>query len=134
MVDPEPETATRVVQQMTNAATGGGNNSVSAETVHPDKNGQVAPNQEAPRSDSGTATTDAAAGSQPAVADPNELKPNIEPDQGALPPLQQSNQLDNNGSSSSASTAGVPPKSEELADISSSKKKKKKGISKLNPF
>jgi outer membrane protein assembly factor BamD len=134
MVDPEPETATRVVQQMTNAATGGGNNSVSAETVHSDKNGQVAPNQEAPRSDSGTATTDAAADSKPVVADPNELKPNIEPDQGALPPLQQSNQLDNNGSSSTASTAGAPPKSEELADISSSKKKKKKGISKLNPF
>jgi hypothetical protein len=94
----------------------------------------VAPNQEAPRSDSGTATTDAAADSKPVVADPNELKPNIEPDQGALPPLQQSNQLDNNGSSSTASTAGAPPKSEELADISSSKKKKKKGISKLNPF
>jgi hypothetical protein len=41
MVDPEPETATRVVQKMSLAAGGGGNSSVSAETVHPDKNGQV---------------------------------------------------------------------------------------------
>jgi outer membrane protein assembly factor BamD len=136
MVDPEPETATRVVQQMAAAATGGGDTSVSAETIHPDKNGQVAPNQEAPRSDTGTATTptDAAADSKPVAADPNELKPNIEPDQAALPPLQQSNELNNNGSSSSASTANAPAKGEELADISSSKKKKKKGISKLNPF
>jgi outer membrane protein assembly factor BamD len=134
MVDPEPETATRVVQQMTQAATGGGESSVSAETVHAGKNGQVAPNQEAPRSDTSAATADTSADSKPALADPNELKPNIEPDQGALPPLQQSNQLDNNGSSSSASASSAPPKSEELADISSSKKKKKKGISKLNPF
>jgi hypothetical protein len=52
----------------------------------------------------------------------------------ALPPLQQSNELDNNGSSSSASSSNTPAKTEELADISSSKKKKKKGISKLNPF
>jgi outer membrane protein assembly factor BamD len=137
MVDPEPETATKVVQQMAAAATGGGDTSVSAETIHPDKNGQVAPNQEAPRSDSGTAATptaDAAADSKAVAADPNELKPNIEPDQAALPPLQQSNELNNNGSSSSASTASAPAKGEELADISSSKKKKKKGISKLNPF
>src|SRR5450755_4194956 len=40
MVDPEPETATRVVQQMSLAAGGGGSSSVSAETVQPDKNGQ----------------------------------------------------------------------------------------------
>jgi outer membrane protein assembly factor BamD len=134
MVDPEPETATRVVQQMTQAAGGGGNSSVSAETVHPDKNGQVAPNQEAPRSDTATAAVDPAADSKPAAADPNELKPNVDADQSALPPLQQSNELNNNGSSSSASSSNTPAKTEELADISSSKKKKKKGISKLNPF
>ena len=136
MVDPEPETAIKVVQQMSLAAGGGGNSSVSAETVHPDKNGQVAPNQEAPRSDAAAAitTTDSAADSKPAVADPNELKPNVDADQNALPPLQQSNELDNNGSSSSARGSNAPAKTEELADISSSKKKKKKGISKLNPF
>jgi outer membrane protein assembly factor BamD len=134
MVDPEPETATRVVQQMSLAASGGGNSSVSAETVHTDKNGQVAPNQEAPRSDTATAAVDPAADSKPAVADPNELKPNVDADQNALPPLQQSNELNNNGSSSSASSSNTPAKTEELADISSSKKKKKKGISKLNPF
>jgi hypothetical protein len=60
------------------------------------------------------------------------LKPNVDADPNALPPLQQSNQLDtSNGTTASSSTAG---KSEELADISSSKKKKKKGIGKLNPF
>ena len=66
-------------------------------------------------------------------ADPNELKPNVETDPNALPPLQQSNQGSSSGTSS-ASAAPAPPKSEEMADISSSKKKKKKGLAKLNPF
>jgi outer membrane protein assembly factor BamD len=133
MVDPEPETATRVVQQMANAAKGG-DNAVSAETIHTNANGEVAPNQEAPRSDTGTATTDpATADAKPAVAaDPNELKPNVEPDANALPPLQQSNQLDSNGGTSASSS--TPAKTEEMADISSSKKKKKKGLAKMNPF
>jgi outer membrane protein assembly factor BamD len=133
MVDPEPETATRVVQQMANAAKGG-DNAVSAETIHTNANGEVAPNQEAPRSDTGTATTDpATADAKPAVAaDPNELKPNVEPDANALPPLQQSNQLDSNGGTSASSS--IPAKTEEMADISSSKKKKKKGLAKMNPF
>jgi hypothetical protein len=67
------------------------------------------------------------------VADPNELKPNVEPDPNALPPLQQSNQLDSSGAPSAVSSSG-PAKTEEMADISSSKKKKKKGLAKLNPF
>jgi hypothetical protein len=108
----------------------------------------VTPNQEAPRSDDPTAVVDpAAAPGRPAaqdsaaaavelktnVADPNELKPNVEPDPNALPPLQQSNQLDSSGAPSAASSGG-PAKTEEMADISSSKKKKKKGLAKLNPF
>ncbi len=125
MVDPEPETATKVVQQMANAARGlGGDNTVSAETIN--TNGKVAPNQEAPRSDT-------AADSKPSVADPNELKPNVEADPNALPPLQQSNQLDGSGGASSRASS-APAKTEEMADISSSKKKKKKGLAKLNPF
>ena len=71
---------------------------------------------------------------QPAAVDPNELKPNVEADPNALPPLQQSNQLDSSGGSSSAVSSGGPAKTEEMADISSSKKKKKKGLGKLNPF
>ena len=127
LVDPEPVTATGVVRQMTNAASGGGgDNKVTVETT----NGKPVPNEEAPRSDAPAAT--ATAEEKPAVADPNELKPNVEADPNALPPLQQNNQLEGGGGSSSASSA--PAKTEEMADISSSKKKKKKGLKKLNPF
>ena len=147
MVDAAPVTATDVVRRVTSSAGLGGDNKVSAETV----SGTVAPNQEAPRSDSPTATpaTDSAAApaaDQPAaqeptaaelkpnVADPNELKPNVEADPNALPPLQQSNQLDSSGGAPNAASSTAQAKNEELADISSSKKKKKKGLGKLNPF
>jgi outer membrane protein assembly factor BamD len=148
MVDPEPVTATAVVKAMATAA-GGGDNRVGAQTIGTD--GKIAPNQPAPRSDSPATAGDPAAATpaadpataensapaaaelKPNVADPNELKPNIEPDPNALPPLQQSNQLDSSNGTSSASS-GASAKTEEMADISSSKKKKKKGINKLNPF
>jgi len=143
MVDPEPMTATKVVQQMGNAARGGGGDEkLGVEKIK----GSVAPNQPTPRSDAPATAADSAGttpadqpGAQgapataelkPTVADPNELKPNVEPDPTALPPLQQTNQLEGGGTSSSAS----PPKTEEMADISSNKKKKKKGLKKLNPF
>ena len=114
----------------------GGDNKVSVETT----NWAVAPNQEAPRSDAPAAASDTRRQRlqrQPAVAsaaDPNELKPNVEADPNALPPLQQSNQLDSSGGSPSAVSSSAPAKTEEMADISSSKKKKKKGLGKLNPF
>src|SRR5271167_4181479 len=108
------------------AAAMGGDNKVSVETTGV----AVAPNQEAPRSD----TPAAAAESKPTVADPNELKPNVEADPNALPPLQQNNQLDSSGGTSSVRASSAPAKTEEMADISSSKKKKKKGLGKLNPF
>ena len=134
MVNPEPETATKVVQQIANAANGGGDSTVSAETIRPGSSGQIAPNQEAPRSDTGTATADSTVDAAKTPApDPNELKPNVGVDPNTLPPLQQSNELDNSGKSS-ASPSTPAAKSEEMADISSSKKKKKKGLSKLNPF
>src|SRR5208282_4456387 len=114
-------------------AAGGGDNKVSVETT----NGTATPNQEAPRSDTPAAPGQATAPGQPAAvasaADPNELKPNVEADPNALPPLQQSNQLDGSGGASSRASS-APAKTEEMADISSSKKKKKKGLAKLNPF
>jgi outer membrane protein assembly factor BamD len=129
MVDPEPVTATLVVQHMAKAAgMGGGDNTVTVETT----GGKVAPNQEAPRSDAPAAVADTTADSKAAVADPNELKPNVEADPNALPPLQQNNELSSGSSKTQA--ASSPAKTEEMADISSSKKKKKKGLGKLNPF
>ena len=137
MVDQAPTNPSEVLRKMTAVAVG--DTRVGVETT----NGKVAPNQEAPRSDTPTAAADpavaappeqpAAAEVKPNVADPNELKPNVEADPNALPPLQQSNQLDSSGGTPSASSS-APAKTEDMADISSSKKKKKKGLGKLNPF
>ena len=152
LVDSEPETAQKVVSEIAIAAGGGTDGKLNATVV----SGKVGPNQEAPRSDTpptasaaasvngqpaatdaGTASGPAAANElTPPVADPNELKPNVDQD-AALPPLQQSNELANGiataPASKSASSSSSASK-EEMADISSSKKKKKKGIGKLNPF
>ena len=147
MVDPAPTNPTDVVRRVVSAGgMAGGDNKIGVETV----DGKVAPNQEAPRSDAPAAGDPAAAAPEqpaaaqdpaaaaaelkPNVADPNELKPNVETDPNALPPLQQSNQLENGGGASSAVSSSAAAKTEELADISSSKKKKKKGLGKLNPF
>jgi outer membrane protein assembly factor BamD len=147
MVDPAPTNPGDVVRKVVSAgAMAGGDNKIGVETV----DGKVAPNQEAPRSDAPAAGDPAAAAPEqpaaaqdpaaaaaelkPNVADPNELKPNVETDPNALPPLQQSNQLENGGGASSAVSSSAAAKTEELADISSSKKKKKKGLGKLNPF
>jgi len=151
MVDQEPATATGVVQELARAASGGADASgkLNATVL---KAGDVAPNQAAPRSDNATPATEAnaqpaqdqaaatntataAAELKPNVADANELRPNVEPDANALPPLQQSNQLENTGpaGSSSVSSSASQPK-EEMADISSSRKKKKKGLARLKPF
>ena len=140
MVDPEPITATGEVQQIAKAVGGGGgDNKLRVVTTGLGAGG---PNQEAPRSDAPVAASDTpaateqpaeAAGTAPAtaeltpnVADPNELKPNVAPDPNALPPLQQTNQLDGNGGAPSAASSNGPAKCEELADISSSKKKRKR--------
>jgi outer membrane protein assembly factor BamD len=147
MVDPAPTNPGDVVRKVVSAGgMAGGDNKIGVETV----DGKVAPNQEAPRSDA-PAAADPAAGApeqpaaaqdpataaadlKPSVTDPNELKPNVEADPNALPPLQQSNQLDSSNGTPSASASTAPAKAEEMADISSSKKKKKKGVGKLNPF
>jgi outer membrane protein assembly factor BamD len=147
MVDPAPTNPGDVVRKVVGAGgMAGGDNKIGVETV----DGKVAPNQEAPRSDAPAAGDPAAAAPEqpaaaqdpaaaaaelkPNAADPNELKPNVETDPNALPPLQQSNQLENGGGASSAVSSSAAAKTEELADISSSKKKKKKGLGKLNPF
>ena len=147
MVDPAPTNPGDVVRKVVSAGgMAGGDNKIGVETV----DGKVAPNQEAPRSDAPAAGDPAAAAPEqpaaaqdpaaaaaelkPNVADPNELKPNVETDPNALPPLQQSNQLENGGGASSAVSSSAAAKTEDLADISSSKKKKKKGLGKLNPF
>jgi outer membrane protein assembly factor BamD len=133
MVDPVPVSPNDIVRKMTTAVGTGGGNNVSVETV----GGTPRPNQEAPRSDTAAAganTATATAPEQPAAVDPNELKPNVEADPNALPPLQQSNQLDNSGGAPGAVSPSAAAKTEEMADISSSKKKKKKGLGKLNPF
>jgi outer membrane protein assembly factor BamD len=152
MTDTEPVNATTVVRDLAKAVGGTEGSGKLAGTV---VKADVGPNQELPRSDqapaAGATATDqtatqgqgvgavaagTASANEPTAADPNELKPNVEaPDPNALPPLQQSNQLDSaNGSSSSASVSSSSSGQEEMADISSSKKKKKKGIKKLDPF
>jgi outer membrane protein assembly factor BamD len=151
MVDPAPVTATDVVRQATKALGGGesGDNKLKVETV----SGTVPPNQEVPRSDTqppdaGTAPaplqeqpaepapdqSNAAVGElKPNVADPNELKPNVAADPNALPPLQQTNEIQAGSSSSAGASSSSSSSKEELVDISSSKKRKK-GLKKLNPF
>jgi outer membrane protein assembly factor BamD len=147
MVDPAPTNPGDVVRKVASAAGVAGDNKVGVETI----DGKIAPNQEAPRSDNPT-PADAGTVAAPetpvttpdpvttgteaksSAPDPNELKPNVDPDPNALPPLQQSNQLDSSNGTPSASASTAPAKAEEMADISSSKKKKKKGVGKLNPF
>jgi outer membrane protein assembly factor BamD len=147
LVDPETVTAPGVARDLVRAISGGSdaNGNLTATTI----NGSTAPNEAAPRSDNPTtgdaanpgqsqpapqSATAAAAELQPNVADPNELRPNVQPDPNALPPLQQANQLDSNAAGSSNVSSSSSNQKEEMADISSSKKKKKKGIKKLNPF
>jgi outer membrane protein assembly factor BamD len=147
MIDPAPITATDVVKKVSRSAMGGGDSKVTVETTDA---GTVSGTTSATASDPAVAAVPgepgaapdpaaAAAELKPTPADPNELKPNVEAsDPNALPPLQQSNQMDNGGTSNSspsgASSSAAKDKDEELADISSSKKKKKKGVAKLNPF
>jgi outer membrane protein assembly factor BamD len=137
LVDPTPTTPADILRNATAAGLSMGDNKINVERT----SGTIAPNEPTPRSDTPSTTTDATVPGQPAtadlkptVADPNELKPNVQPDPTALPPLQQTNQLDTSSNTPGASASTAPAKTEEMADISSSKKKKKKGLAKLNPF
>jgi outer membrane protein assembly factor BamD len=153
LVDPTPVSAQDVTrQEMTAAIGGGGEKSVSVETV---SSGPPPPNEAPPRSDATpaggspfrqpAATPDpnelrpiAPVAKQPsadAPPDPNELKPVAEgsSDQ-ALPPPAQVNEIQqgNSSSSSASASSNSSPASDE--EISSSKKKKKKGLKKVVPF
>ncbi len=173
LVDPTPMSASDVVSEATRAAmpssnSGGGSHSVSVETVG---TGAPAPDQPAPRSDTpppaavepsengvapDNSSTAAGAASQPDAnelkpnvgpGDPNELKPNV-PDNSALPPPQQVNQIQNGGDNSqapngSAANGATAPAASSVnssdqpasdSDMASSKPKKKKGIHKIVPF
>jgi outer membrane protein assembly factor BamD len=147
MIDPAPVTATDVVKKVSRSAMGGGDSKVTVETTDAGTAGATSATASDPAvatvpGEPGAAPNPAAAAAElkPTPADPNELKPNVEAaEPNALPPLQQSNQMDNGGtsnssSSSASSSTAAKDKDEELADISSSKKKKKKGVAKLNPF
>ena len=154
LVDPTPVSAQDVNRQaLTAAMGGGGEKSISVETVN---SGTPPPNEAPPRSD---ATPASAPFRQPAApADPNELKPSepvatpppasapadsneLKPladgtgsGEQALPPPPQVNEIQQGNSSSSSASAASnsAPASDE--DISSSKKKKKKGLKKVVPF
>jgi outer membrane protein assembly factor BamD len=149
LADPEPVSASRVFQADLLGAT----KSIGKPTLGPIEvmSGQPGANDPAPRSDSapagaspfGQPTTPA--GAQPPAQDPNELKPNLQPDPNelkptdsggdpAVPPPVQVNEIQQ-GSSSSAATASADnstPATDQ--EISSSKKKKKKGMKKVVPF
>ncbi len=147
MVDPEPTNPTTVIRNLTAAAGLGGDNKLGAETI----NGKVCAEPTGTALGCSTCSGGSICGTasrtalrarirqrvgdelKPNVADPNELKPNVEAaDPNPLPALQQNNEIDSGTSSASSSSSTEKP--EEMADISSSKKKKKKGINKLNPF
>jgi len=153
LVDPNPVSATTVLQPAKTNATGfGGDKSVSVETV----NGEPAPNEEAPRSDApapaaaATAPADANTNASPAQADPNELKPNTaaaDPNElkpnvpqtdgnQPLPPPQQVNEIQNGGGGNptASSTSSSAQDTADDSDVASSKHKKKKGIHKIVPF
>jgi outer membrane protein assembly factor BamD len=145
MVDPEPVSASEVVQQATQAITGKaapktGTSGISIETVGAGTT--PPPSEEAPRSDA-AAVTAKQPGSNELVpnvpADAGELKPNVSGDSQALPPPAQVNEIDAGsaqGSSGKSAGAGKSADQEPADDalISSSKRKKKKGLRKLVPF
>ena len=155
LVDPQPVSATAVVQEATRAAMGikevpGGDNSVGVEVIG--KGGAPGENEPAPRSDAttsaGTAAAEPSAGSAPTPAqpgdnelvpnvgaDPNELQPNASSgDQAPAPAPPQVNEIQSGaaqGSSSSSASSSAPIGKQ---GTSSSKRKKKKGLRKLIPF
>jgi outer membrane protein assembly factor BamD len=154
LYDPTPVSAQDVSrQEMSAVMGGGGEKSISVETV---KSGIPAPNEAPPRSDTPPAggspfrqpapaadpnelkPTEPAA-SRPSAngpADPNELKPTADAGSGdqALPPPPQVNEIQQGNPSSSSANASSTSSPASDDEISSSKKKKKKGLKKVVPF
>jgi outer membrane protein assembly factor BamD len=155
LVDPQPVSATAVVQEATRAAMGikevqGDDNSLGVEVIG---KGDVPAGENAPRSDAaapaGSTGENAAAPAtaQPgdnelvpntAGADPNELTPNVSSgDQPPAPAPAQINEIGSGaGQSSSSASSTTAPSTAPMGKqgTSSSKHKKKKGLKKLIPF
>jgi outer membrane protein assembly factor BamD len=145
MVDPEPVSATEVVQQATQAMTGkpaaASTSGISVETVGASGSAPP-PSEAAPRSDAAADSANSTAGvpsgsnelTPNVPSDSGELKPNVSGDSQALPPPAQVNEIQpgSTGSSASAKSADQQPADDAL--ISSSKRKKKKGLRKVIPF
>lgn len=158
LVDPNPVSASEIVQQAAKDAlasgSGSGNNSVAVETVGsgtPPPNAAIPGSDASPNSSPATQPSSASSANQadpnelkPNVApsDPNELRPNVPQDQGAapLPPPQQVNEIQGPAGAGQAAATNPPATSasdtnNQSTDTSneeaSSKHKKKKGIHKL---
>ncbi len=160
LVDPQPMSATEVVQQASRAGlSAAGLSKDHTISIEAAGSGAAPPaNEAAPRSDDPasppTAASDASAAAPPdsnelkpnvdSTPDPNELKPNVPADSAAAPPPQQVNEINNSGpdastggSQSSATAQNSAASDSELADdnaIASSKPKKKKGLHRIVPF
>ena len=151
LIEKDPVAPSAVVSQEFKGMVDPGNaskNSVGVEIVKPDQ--PATPPQTPPSPGNDTPPSTAPFGqtplsTTPAVADPNELKPNAPADpnelkpadttpEQALPPPAQVNEIQQ-GESTSKDTAKADdstPASD--ADMSSSKKKKKSGLKKIVPF
>ncbi len=151
LADPEPVAANEEAQRQAMAAIRSINGTGSGLALETGKatGDTPPPNEPAPRSDAPPANNQPFA--QPAANDPNalvpsaqpaasetkpdanELTPNVNPGDQAVPAPAQVNEIQQGQSSSSATvSAGSAPASDE--EISSSKKKKKKGIKKVLAF
>lgn len=150
LVEPQMVTASDVVQQANRAARGTSSKEIEVQTLGSDA---PPPSQEPPRSDTPPTGDN---GAPPAAADPNELKPNVSPDQSASAndanelkpnvapgaaqpaPPQQINEIQPGTQTAdpATSTAGQTADDQTADDstTSSSKHKKKKGLKKIVPF
>ena len=150
LVDPQIVTASDVVQQANRAARGTSSKEIGVVSLGSDA---PPPSQEPPRSDAPAAGDN---GTPPAAADPNELKPNVAPDQaatasdpnelkpnvapGSAPPAppQQVNEIQPGTQPADAAASPADQTADDqTADdstTSSSKHKKKKGLKKIVPF
>jgi len=139
LVDPEPVSATKIVQSEALAAmTPPSKNTLGVEIVKPEEPVAAPPPGTSPFGEPATA-----GGTQPTAPDANELKPNVPADSNelkptdnagdqTLPPPPQVNEIQQGQSSSATVSADNSPASDK--EISSSKKKKKKGLKKIVPF
>ncbi len=162
LTDPNPLSASTMVQEANRVAMGGGGNkgsqSLSVQTVNtnPGENAPP-PRSDAPVVENATTTSDtntaqpqpdpnelkpnatASDPAQGAAPDPNELKPNTPSDQPAPPPAQVNEIQHGDGGGSTPSAQGAPGNNnddQQLADdkdLASSKHKKKKGLRRIIP-